>query len=56
LPAWFRQSRQRQALCRLAPGEVLAKPSIFKMERGLRDRQLQQLPGLEKQLAADEKS
>jgi hypothetical protein len=48
LPAWFRQSRQRQATCRLAPGESLETPGIYHLERGHRDQQLHRLVDLEK--------
>jgi hypothetical protein len=50
LPEWFRLSREKQAACRLAPGETLEKASIFHMARGHRDQQLQRLPDLEKEL------
>jgi hypothetical protein len=50
LPAWFRRARERQAACRRAPGETLGPPAIFRLERGVRDQQLQRLLEVEKQL------
>lgn len=50
LPELFRRSRQKQRACRLAPGEVLDPPGIYKLEHGRRDRQLQRLQDLEKTL------
>jgi hypothetical protein len=47
----YRHSRAKQAACRLAPGESLDVPGIFKLERGQRDQQLQRLPDLEQELA-----
>jgi hypothetical protein len=49
LPQWLRQSRNKQASCRLAPGETLEKPGVYHMARGHRDQQLQRLPELEKE-------
>jgi hypothetical protein len=40
LPALYRSACERQAQCRLAPGERLDVPAVFRMERGFRDRQL----------------
>jgi hypothetical protein len=53
LPEWFRRSREKQAACRLAAGETLEPPGIYELERGKRDRVLQRLPELEKQLAGE---
>jgi len=50
LPEWFQRSRQKQKACRLAPGEKLEPPSIFKMVRGQRDRILERLAELEEKL------
>jgi hypothetical protein len=50
LAEWFRRSRAKQAACRLAPGEVLEPPGIYRLERLSRDRQLQRLRDLEQQL------
>lgn len=47
----FRRSREKQAACRLAPGEVLEPPGIYRLERGTRDQKLERLPDLEAQLA-----
>ena len=52
LPDWFGRSRQKQAACRLAPGETLEPPGIYDLQRGKRDRELQRLADLERQLAA----
>jgi hypothetical protein len=46
----FRQARQKQAACRLAKGETLEAPGIFRLERGQRDRRLERLSELEAQL------
>lgn len=50
LPEWFRVSREKQAACHLAPHETLEQPGIYLLDRGLRDRQLQRLADLEKNL------
>ena len=47
----FRQSRRKQAACRLAPGETLEAPGIYELEHGRRDQQLQRRPDLEQKLA-----
>jgi hypothetical protein len=52
LPQAFRSSRDKQAACRLAPGESLDVPGIYRLERGQRDQQLQRLADLEKTLAS----
>jgi len=51
LPDLFRRGRERQAVCRTAPGEVLEPPGIYRMRRGRRDVQLERLPELEAQLS-----
>jgi hypothetical protein len=51
LPNWFRQSRAKQAACRLTTGETLEPPGIYRLERAQRDRQLTRLPELEAQLS-----
>lgn len=43
LAAEFRASRRKQAACRLAPGESLEVPGIYRLVRGQRDRDLQRL-------------
>lgn len=48
----FRESRRRQAACRLAKDETLEPPGIFRLEHGQRDRRLQRLPELEERLLA----
>jgi hypothetical protein len=50
LPDFFRQSRAKQAACRLAAGETLEPPGIYSLERGRRDSQIQRLPEMEEQL------
>ena len=40
LPAWFRLSREKQAACRRAPGEILEPPGVYELARGQRDRTL----------------
>jgi hypothetical protein len=51
LAGWYERSRQKQAVCRRAPGETLETPGIFELVRGQRDRQLVRREDLEKQLA-----
>src|SRR5262249_33660012 len=46
----FRASRSRQASCKLTQGEILDPPSIYRLERGQRDQQLQRLKVLEQEL------
>ena len=53
LPAWYRRSREKQAACRLAPGEILDEPDIFKMDRHRRDSEIERIPELEKNLAGN---
>jgi hypothetical protein len=52
LAAWYRQSRDKQAACRKAPGEVLEPPGIYHMERGQYDNLLRRADDIEKQLLA----
>src|SRR5262245_9021694 len=51
LPEWFRRSRDKQAACRLAAGEILEPPGIYELQRGQRDRVLQRMADLEAKLA-----
>jgi hypothetical protein len=51
LAALYRRSREKQAACRLAPGETLEAPGIYLLERRQRDRQLKRLPELEASLS-----
>jgi hypothetical protein len=51
LPEAFQRSRQKQAACRLAPGEQLEPPGIYQLERGARDQRLCRLTELEGELA-----
>src|SRR6059058_6018880 len=46
----FHRSRQKQAACRLAPGEILDPPGIFLLARGRHDRELQRRRDLEQQV------
>ena len=50
LPVWFRGSRDKQKHCRLAPGETLEAPGIYRIERGRRDQQLTRMEDLERSL------
>ena len=47
----FRRARDKQAACRLAPGESLDVPGIYELARGRRDQELARREDLEKQLA-----
>jgi hypothetical protein len=51
LPAWFRRARERQAACRVAGGETLGAPGIYRVERGSRDQSLERLNDLEASVA-----
>ncbi len=48
---WLRRSRDKQAACRRAPGEVLDPPGIFEWSAGRRDRILTRRNDLEDQAA-----
>jgi hypothetical protein len=50
LADWFGRSRAKQAACKLASGEILEPPGIYRLERGQHDQQLQRLEDLERQL------
>jgi hypothetical protein len=50
LEAQFRRSREKQKSCRLAEGETLGQPQVFRIESGRRDRELVSLPEIEKRL------
>lgn len=50
VPESLRESRQRQADCRLAKDETLEPPGIFRLEHGQRDRRLRRLTELEEQM------
>jgi hypothetical protein len=49
LPEALRRSRDKQAACRRAPGEVLEPPGVYELARGHRDRTLLRRPDLEGQ-------
>lgn len=53
LEASFRRSRDKQAACRLAPGETLESPGIYELARHRRDPQLLRRDDLEQQLLAE---
>ena len=48
----YRASKERQARCRLGPGESVEAPGIYQLHRGSRDARLQRLAELEAQLNA----
>src|SRR5262249_37420675 len=50
LASWFHTSREKQAACRLAPGEVLEPPGIYHLQRGQRDHRLERLNDLEQRI------
>jgi hypothetical protein len=50
LPAWFRQSRQKQMQCRLTAGESLEPAGIYHMQHGERDKALPRMPEIEEKL------
>jgi hypothetical protein len=47
LEVQLRHSRDKQRTCRLADGETLSAPQIFRIESGRRDRELVRMPELE---------
>src|SRR5438270_5809280 len=51
LPEVFRQSVQKNAVCRRARGETLEQPGIYQLSHGQRDRQLARCLDLQAQLA-----
>jgi hypothetical protein len=51
LADWFAKARAKQKACRLAPGETLEPPGIFRHERGQRDQALERLTELETQFS-----
>jgi len=50
LADWYRRSLAKQATCRRAPHETLEAPGIYRLQRTVRDAQLQRLPELEQRL------
>src|SRR6266480_2872470 len=50
LPGWFARARERQAACRLAAGETLKVPGIYRVERERRDQDLNRLTDVEAEL------
>jgi hypothetical protein len=55
LAQWYQLSRQKQAACRTTPGETLEPPGIYRIERGQRDKKLERLTDLEKELGGGPK-
>lgn len=45
---WFERSRDRQRACRLAPGEILEPPGIYRLRRHAHDRELERQAELER--------
>jgi hypothetical protein len=56
LAAEYWASRRKQADCRLAAGESLEVPGIYRLVRGQRDRDLQRLAEMELRLRANDAS
>jgi hypothetical protein len=52
LTAGLLRSRNKQAACRRAPGEILEPPGIYELARGHRDRTLVRRLDLENQVTA----
>jgi hypothetical protein len=50
LEGQFRRGRDKQRSCRLAEGETLSPPQIFRIEAGRRDRELVRVADLEAKL------
>jgi hypothetical protein len=50
LPQWYKNSKEKQARCRLAKTETLEVPGIYALARGRRDAQIERLQDLEGQL------
>ena len=51
LPDSFRTSRHKRASCRLAAGEILETPGIYRLDSGKRDRSLERRRDLEETLS-----
>ena len=49
----FRESRIKQAACRLAVGEMLEPPGIYLIRRGAHDYELRRMTEMEIQLSTD---
>jgi len=50
LAEWYKKGLEKQKACLPAPGETLEAPGIYHMEHGQRDRKLQRLEKMEKEL------
>jgi len=50
LPSLYAQSREKQKVCRLAARETLETPGIYRLQHGQRDRRLERMKELEKQI------
>jgi hypothetical protein len=53
LADWYRRSREKQAACRRAKGEVLEAPGIYHLEHGQRDQKLRRLTEAEEKLKTE---
>ena len=51
LANWFRTSREKQAACHTAPGEVLEPPGVYHLERGQHDQQLRRAEDEQRRLS-----
>jgi hypothetical protein len=49
LPASFRRAEERHANCRLASGETLQEPAIYRLRSNARDSELERLEPREKE-------
>jgi hypothetical protein len=49
---WYARGITQREACRLAPGETLEQPGVFRLERTARDRELIRAREVEQRLAA----
>jgi hypothetical protein len=49
LPAWFRRAKERHSNCRLASGETLLEPAVYRLRQRARDQELERLDQREKE-------
>ena len=52
----FQRSREKRSRCRLAEGETLSPPEVFRLDPGQHDRQLVRIPHLEAKLGRSGKN
>ena len=52
LPQLFQDARRKRDQCRLAVGETLESPGVYRLDRGARDQQLQRCVEIERELEA----